>query len=75
VTDVDVLNGKSCGTGVVVDVDAGKAGEKRLWVDRDTLGIGFMPPTFTECPHRNRISDFLRDLKYRLHGRTYRSVL
>jgi hypothetical protein len=65
----EVLGGDSCGSGVIVDVDAGKAGDKRIWVESDTLTLGY--PPFQECPQRNRIADFLRDLKYRLHGRAY----
>jgi len=64
-----VLNGESCGSGTIVDVDTGKAGDKRLWVENGTRTLGF--PPVNECPHRNRIYDFFRDLKYRLHGHTY----
>jgi hypothetical protein len=67
--NAEVLGGDSCGSGVIVDVDAGKAGDKRIWVQNDTLTLGY--PPFQECPQRNRIADFLRDLKYRLHGRAY----
>jgi len=64
-----VLNGESCGSGAIVDIDAGKAGDKRLWVENSTRTLSF--PPVNECPHRNRIYDFLRDFKYRLHGHTY----
>jgi hypothetical protein len=64
-----VLNGESCGSGTIVDVDAGKAGDKRLWVENGTRTLSF--PPVKECSRRNRIYDFLRDLKYRLHGHTY----
>jgi len=67
----EVLGGESCGSGVIVDVDAGKAGDKRLWVDRDELVIGFPPPGMDRCPHRNRIADWLRGIRYRMKGRTY----
>lgn len=67
--NVAVLDGQSCGTGVIVDVDAGKAGDKRLWVERDSLTIGFAP--FPECPRQNRISQFIRNIKYRIHGRKF----
>lgn len=63
-----VLNGESCGSGAIVDVDAGKAGDKRLWVENGTLGF----PPESECTQRNHVYDFFRNLKYRLHGRTYR---
>lgn len=68
--DFKVLDAESCGSGVIVDVDAGKAGDKKLWVERDNLALAF--PPFPQCPQRNRITDFLRDIKYRLHGRTYK---
>jgi hypothetical protein len=68
---VEVLDGESCGSGVIVDVDTGKTGDKKLWVERDSLVISFPPPDMDRCPHRNRIADWLRGMKYRLHGRTY----
>jgi hypothetical protein len=64
------VDGESCGTGVLVDVDTGQAGDKKLWVDRDSLAIGFSP--FPDCPKRSRFSDFVRNVKYRLHGRSYK---
>jgi len=64
-----VLNGEGCGSGTIIDVDAGKAGDKRLWVENGARTLGF--PPVNECPHRNHVYDFFRDLKYRLHGRTY----
>ena len=74
VTSVDVLDGETCGSGVIVDVDAGKAGEKKLWVERKDGTLGFLPPTVAEigrCPHGNRIYDLVRDLRYRMHGRKF----
>jgi hypothetical protein len=75
VSRFEVLNGDSCGSGVIVDVDAGPAGDKKLWVERDSLVIGFTPPWPNvapgECPQGNRIAVLVRNLKYRLHGRTY----
>ena len=75
VSHFEVLDGESCGSGVIVDVDAGAAGDKRLWVERDSLIIGFTPPWPNvapgQCPQQNRIYNWVRDLKYRLHGRTY----
>jgi hypothetical protein len=75
VSRFEVLNGDSCGSGVIVDVDAGTAGDKKLWVERDSLVIGFTPPWPNvapgECPQGNRIAVLVRNLKYRLHGRTY----
>ena len=64
---VDVLDTESCGSGVIVDVEAGSAGEKKLWVERDSRVLGF--PPFERCPQGNRIHDFWRNLRYRLHGR------
>jgi len=64
-----VLNGEACGSGTIVDIDAGKSGDKRLWVENGARTLGF--PPVNECPHRNHIYDFFRDLKYRLHGRSY----
>jgi len=64
-----VLNGEACGSGTIVDVDTGKAGDKRLWVENSTRTLG--SPPVNECPHRNHVYDFLRDLKYRLHGHRY----
>jgi hypothetical protein len=67
VNSAAVLDGESCGSGVIVDVDAGKAGDKKLWVERDTHILGF--PPFERCPEGNRIHDFFRNIRYRLHGR------
>jgi hypothetical protein len=67
VSGADVLDGESCGNGVIVDVDAGKAGDKKLWVERETRIIGF--PPFERCPQGNRIHDFWRNIRFRLHGR------
>jgi hypothetical protein len=75
VGDFDVLSGESCGSGVIVDVDAGKGLDKKLWVERKTHILGELPPNIADlgrCPRGNRIYDFVRDLKYRMHGRTYK---
>jgi len=72
VTAVNVLDGESCGTGVIVDVDAGKAGDKKLWVDDKTGLLGSIPPGFDQgCPHSNRIYTFVRRMRYKMHGRVY----
>ena len=63
----EVLDGESCGSGVIVDVDAGQAGEKKLWVERDSHFLGF--PPFERCPQGNRIHDFFRNVRFRLQGR------
>ena len=67
VGNVEVLDAESCGSGVIVDVDAGKAGEKKLWVERDSHILAF--PPFERCPQGNRIHDFWRNIRFRLHGR------
>jgi hypothetical protein len=67
--DFQVLDGESCGSGVIVDVALGKSGNKKLWVERSSGILGY--PPFDTCPQRNRIADWLRGIKYRLHGRTY----
>jgi hypothetical protein len=65
-----VLDGETCGNSVIVDVDAGPAGDRKLWVNRETLDLGF--PPYDQCPQGNRIYNFVRNIKYRLRGRTYR---
>jgi hypothetical protein len=75
VSTIDVMSGESCGSGVIVDTDLGKAGNRRLWVETSDRTIGVLPPNIAElgrCPQGNRIYDFVRDLKYRMHGRTYK---
>jgi hypothetical protein len=67
VSKADVLDGESCGSGVIVLVDGGKAGEKKLWVERGTHFIGF--PPFDRCPQGNRIHDLWRNFRFRLQGR------
>jgi hypothetical protein len=71
VTTFEVMDGETCGTGVIVDVDAGKAGDKKLWVDQKSQELGSLPPGFDTCPHSNRIYTFIRRLRYRAQGRTY----
>jgi hypothetical protein len=39
-----VAKSRSCGSGVILTVDSGKAERERLWVQRDSLVIGFPPP-------------------------------
>jgi len=70
VSGFDILDGESCGNSVIVDIDAGLAGDRKIWVNRETLDLSF-PPYERGCPQRNRIYDFVRNMKYRLHGRTY----
>lgn len=66
--DATVLDGESCGSGVIVDVGIDRSGNKKLWVERENHVLGFSP--FERCPQGNRIHDFWRDIRYRLHGRT-----
>jgi hypothetical protein len=67
VNNAEVLDGESCGSGVIVDVDAGKAGDKKLWVERSSHFLGF--PPYDRCPEGNRIHDLWRNFRYRLRGR------
>jgi hypothetical protein len=72
VATFEVLDGETCGSGVIVDVDAGKAGDKKIWVDRKSQELGSLPPGFDQgCTHSNRIYTLVRRLRYRAHGRTY----
>jgi hypothetical protein len=72
VTTFEVLDGESCGSGVIVDVDAGKAGGKKLWVERKDRVLSFLPPGLERCPQGNHIYDWVRNLRYRIHGRTFK---
>jgi hypothetical protein len=71
VTGSRVLDGESCGSGVIVDVDAGKAGDHKLWVEKNTLVLAYPPPGMERCPQRNRIADWIRGWRYKMHGRTF----
>lgn len=66
--DVAVLDTESCGSGVIVEVEAGRAGDKKLWVERDSRLLGF--PPFERCPQGNRLHDFWRNLRFRIRGRS-----
>jgi len=70
VRSFDVLDAESCGNSVIVDADLGQAGDKKVWINRATLELGFGP--YEECPQQNKIYNFYRDMKYRMHGRTYK---
>jgi len=79
-----VLDSESCGRSVIVDVDAGRAGDRKVWVDRADLSMSF-PPNEAGCvqtlvDRRGRLSyrykhnliyDGFRNVRYRLRGRTY----
>jgi hypothetical protein len=72
VTGAEVLDGETCGSGVIVTADAGKAGEKKLWVEKQTQILSFLPPGIDRCPQGNHIYDWVRSLRYKLHGKTFR---
>ena len=65
-----ILDAESCGNSVIVDADLGPAGDKKIWVNRQSLELGF--PPWEQCPQQNRIYSFYRNVKYRLRGRTYK---
>lgn len=78
-----ILDGESCGNTVIVDVDTG-GGDRKVWVNRDTLELS-LPPNERGCvqavvdeagnlyymPQHSRIYNWVRNMKYRFHGRTY----
>jgi len=43
-----VKKSRSCGSGVILTVDFGKNQEEKLWVERDSLTMGFSP--WPGCP-------------------------
>jgi hypothetical protein len=65
-----IMDAESCGNSVIVDADLGPAGDKKVWINRQTLELGFGP--YQQCPQQNRIYSFYRNVKYQLHGRTYK---
>ena len=65
-----IMDAESCGNSVIVDADLGPAGDKKVWINRQTLELGFGP--YEQCPQQNRIYSFYRNVKYQLHGRTYK---
>jgi len=38
VRNFSILDAESCGNNVIVDADLGAAGDRKLWVNRNTLG-------------------------------------
>jgi hypothetical protein len=64
-----IMDAEGCGNNVIIDADLVPAGDKRLWVNRDTLLLSFGP--YQVCQHQNRIYNFYRNVKYQLHGKTY----
>jgi hypothetical protein len=65
-----IMDAESCGNNVIIDADLGPAGDKKLWINRQSLELSF-PPPYGGCIQQNRIYNFYRNVKYRLHGRTY----
>ena len=64
--------------------DAGRAGDRKVWVDRANLSMSF-PPNEAGCVQtlvdgqgnllyrykHNKIYEWFRNVRYRLRGRTY----
>ena len=72
-TDVrsfQILDAESCGNTVIIDTDLVPAGERKLWVNRETLRLTF--PPYDQCLQQNKIYSLYRNVKYSLHGRTYK---
>jgi len=84
VTGYAILDSESCDNSVIVDVDAGHAGDRKVWVDRTNLSMSF-PPNDLGCVQalvdrrgnlsyrykHNKIYDWFRNVRYRLRGRRY----
>jgi hypothetical protein len=84
VSEYVILGTESCDKSVIVDVDAGHAGDRKVWVDRASLSMSF-PPYEEGCVQpvvdgrgnlwyrhkHNKIYEWFRNLRYRLRGRTY----
>jgi len=81
-----ILDSESCDKSVIVDVDAGLAGDRKVWVNRASLSMSFPPPSdepgcvqalvdgrgnLSYRHKHNKIYEWFRDLRYRLRGRTY----
>lgn len=45
-----VIKSRSCGSGVILTVDTGKEEPERLWVERESLTLGYSP--WPGCPMR-----------------------
>ena len=70
VRNFTIMDAESCGNAVIIDADLGTAGDRKLWVTRQNLELSFGPADY--CQHQNRIYNFYRNVKYQLHGRTYK---
>jgi hypothetical protein len=80
-----ILDAESCDNSVIVDVDAGHVGDRKVWVERASLSMSF-PPHEAGCVRvladgrgnllyrdkHNKIYEWFRNVRYRLRGRTYR---
>jgi hypothetical protein len=66
-----IMDAESCGNSVIVDTDLGPSGDKKVWINRESLELSWGPP-YDGCIQQNRIYNFYRNVKYRLHGRTYK---
>jgi hypothetical protein len=79
-----ILDAESCGKSVIVDVDAGHVGDRKVWVDRASLSMSFPPNEFGcvqalvdgrgNLSYRHKhdlIYEWFRNVRYRLRGRTY----
>jgi hypothetical protein len=79
-----ILDAESCDNSVIVDVDAGHVGDRKVWVERASLSMSF-PPNEAGCvqalvdgrgnlSYRDKhyqIYEWFRNVRYRLRGRTY----
>ena len=65
-----IMDAESCGNSVIVDADVGAAGDRKLLINRQTLELCFGP--YGVCPQQNPIYNLYRNVKYQLHGRTYK---
>ena len=59
-----ITSADSCGSGVIVDVDAAPGNHPKLWVERDSLNLGFSP--MEHCPSRTPFKIFLTSTRNRL---------
>ena len=48
ISGYSILDSESCDKSVIVDVDAGHAGDRKVWVDRSNLSMSF-PPNELGC--------------------------
>ena len=41
-------------------------------MERQDHILGSLPPGYEQCPHSNRIYTFVRNLRYRVRGKTFK---